>query len=48
MEVKISSFDLFCICIMSFVSYILDMDLLWSCQNPCDALSYLLDNIYIR
>ena len=31
MEVKISSFDLFCICIMSFVSYInkkvFDMDL---------------------
>ena len=21
---------------------------LWSCQNICDALSYLLDNIYIR
>ena len=21
---------------------------LWSCQNACDALSYLLDNIYIR
>ena len=21
---------------------------LWSCQNVCDALSYLLDNIYIR
>ena len=20
---------------------------LWSCQNVCDALSYLLDNIYI-
>ena len=20
----------------------------WSCQNVCDALSYLLDNIYIR
>ena len=20
----------------------------WSCQNACDALSYLLDNIYIR
>ena len=23
-------------------------DTLWSCQNVCDALSYLLDNIYIR
>ena len=22
--------------------------ILWSCQNVCDALSYLLDNIYIR
>ena len=22
--------------------------MLWSCQNVCDALSYLLDNIYIR
>ena len=22
--------------------------ILWSCQNICDALSYLLDNIYIR
>ena len=22
--------------------------LVWSCQNVCDALSYLLDNIYIR
>ena len=21
---------------------------LWSCQNECDALSFLLDNIYIR
>ena len=21
---------------------------LWSCQNVCDALSYLIDNIYIR
>ena len=21
---------------------------LWSCQNVCDALSYILDNIYIR
>ena len=21
---------------------------LWSCQNVCDTLSYLLDNIYIR
>ena len=21
---------------------------LWSCQNVCDALSYLLDNMYIR
>ena len=21
---------------------------LWSCQNVCDALSYLFDNIYIR
>ena len=21
---------------------------LWSCQNVCDALSYLLDNIYVR
>ena len=21
---------------------------LWSCQNVCDALSYLLNNIYIR
>ena len=21
---------------------------LWSCQNVCDALSYLLDNTYIR
>ena len=21
--------------------------ILWSCQNVCDALSYLLDNIYI-
>ena len=21
---------------------------LWSCQNVCDALSYLLDNVYIR
>ena len=21
---------------------------LWSCQNLCDALSFLLDNIYIR
>ena len=21
---------------------------LWSCQNVCDALSYLMDNIYIR
>ena len=21
---------------------------LWSCQSVCDALSYLLDNIYIR
>ena len=21
---------------------------LWSCQNVCDALSFLLDNIYIR
>ena len=21
---------------------------LWSCQNVCDAFSYLLDNIYIR
>ena len=21
---------------------------LWTCQNVCDALSYLLDNIYIR
>ena len=21
---------------------------LWSCENVCDALSYLLDNIYIR
>ena len=21
---------------------------LWHCQNVCDALSYLLDNIYIR
>ena len=21
---------------------------LWFCQNVCDALSYLLDNIYIR
>ena len=20
----------------------------WSCQNVCDALSYLLDNIYVR
>ena len=20
----------------------------WSCQNVCDALSYILDNIYIR
>ena len=24
------------------------VDTLWSCQNVCDALSYLLDNIYIR
>ena len=23
-------------------------DQIWSCQNVCDALSYLLDNIYIR
>ena len=23
-------------------------DIHWSCQNACDALSYLLDNIYIR
>ena len=23
-------------------------DILWSCQNVCDALSYLLDNINIR
>ena len=22
--------------------------ILWSCQNVCDALSYILDNIYIR
>ena len=22
--------------------------ILWSCQNVCDALSYLLDNVYIR
>ena len=22
--------------------------LFWSCQNVCDALSHLLDNIYIR
>ena len=21
---------------------------LWSCQNVCDALSFILDNIYIR
>ena len=21
---------------------------IWSCQNVCDALSFLLDNIYIR
>ena len=21
---------------------------LWSCQNVCDALSYLLDNVYFR
>ena len=21
---------------------------LWSCQNVCDALSFLLDNVYIR
>ena len=21
---------------------------LWSCQNVCDGLSYLLDNLYIR
>ena len=21
---------------------------LWSCQNVCDALTYLLDNIYFR
>ena len=21
---------------------------LWACQNVCDVLSYLLDNIYIR
>ena len=24
------------------------VDIHWSCQNVCDALSYLLDNIYIR
>ena len=24
------------------------VDMHWSCQNVCDALSYLLDNIYIR
>ena len=23
-------------------------NLIWSCQNVCDALSFLLDNIYIR
>ena len=22
--------------------------ILWSCQNVCDAFSYILDNIYIR
>ena len=28
---------------------ILDITFLfWSCQNVCDALSFLLDNIYIR
>ena len=32
----------------SLVQAIEDNYKLWSCQNVCDALSYLLDNIYIR
>ena len=31
-----------------FTSYDQSRYTLWSCQNVCDALSYLLDNIYIR
>ena len=32
----------------SLLQTIEDNYTLWSCQNVCDALSYLLDNIYIR
>ena len=33
---------------MFFTSYDQSRYTLWSCQNVCDALSCLLDNIYIR
>ena len=33
---------------MSFLSLWPKVIYLWSCQNVCDALSFLLDNIYIR
>ena len=32
----------------SMCSHAVGLDHLWSCQNVCDALSFLLDNIYIR
>ena len=31
-----------------FTSSVQSQYTLWSCQNVCDALSYLLDDIYIR
>ena len=32
----------------SLLQIIIEDIIFWSCQNVCDALSFLLDNIYIR
>ena len=32
----------------SLKSHVADFGKIWSHQNVCDALSYLLDNIYVR
>ena len=35
-------------CIFFFISDVYKKYNLWSCQKVCDALVYLLDNIFIR
>ena len=44
----IAPFPDLCLLVPFFTSSDQSRYTLWSCQNVCDALSYLLDNIYIR